>query len=110
MTAVAMPKEQAILVGTLMASFHKWAANHETWKKLYKKTPKDYAVIIETAFSEMQVISPASFDLWWVKEHMRFAKRRTANKIIYREEYKRNVRQLMYHYLCDYVRGKLADA
>lgn len=109
MTSVAVPQEQSIIVGALTSSFHKWAANHPRFKALYKKIPKTYSDIIHAGLSEMHDITPGAFHLWWVKNHMRFGKRNANDKgvPIYREKYKRDINQLMYHFLTDYVRGKL---
>jgi hypothetical protein len=107
---MALTTEQSVIAGALVGAFHRWAGKHPRLKNLYKKIPRDYSVIIEAAFVEMHDISPGAFDLWWVKQHMRWGKRLCSDdkgRMLYREEHKRNIRQLMYHFLTDYCRGKL---
>lgn len=107
---VAASNEHAVIVRAMLTSFHKWATKHTTYGKVYKKIPQHYNQILEDAFVEMHTHTPSSADLWWVKNHMRYSKRLASGKDgkpIYREEHKRRVRELIYHFLTDYCRGKL---
>jgi hypothetical protein len=78
-------------------------------KGLYRKIPRDYSVVVESAFSEMDDVTPAAYEMWWVRNHMRYSNR-IAGAGAYRKDHLRNLHQLMQLFLSDYVRGKLERA
>lgn len=75
-------------------------SKHPKLAKVFDRVTEEHYILIDDAFLEMDDHKPGSYDWWWANNHKRYSK-----KITNRQE--RTVHELMYHFLTDYVRGRL---
>ncbi len=99
--AVTVPQHQ-VIAGALTASFDKWATNHDRYRSMYKKMPREVLQIIACGLAEVEALTPMSWDTWWLREHNRFRKDGV------RQEDKRYITQLVHSFLGDFARGKVS--
>ena len=97
----ALPAHQ-MLARAMQQSFRNWGTKDPQYKRVYRKLTEDGIAIVDCALLEMIDFKPASYDLWWLYEHMRFTKTRN--------EQARLAQELAYNFLCKFVRGDLRDA
>jgi len=88
-----------ILAEAMKASFENWLKKDLKYKKLQKSvTPAMYRLIYK-AFEELDNYRPATYDLWFVINHMQFKEMRQTEKHL--------VGELMYNFLTKYTRNEL---
>lgn len=85
---------------SVVKSFHRWGSKDDKYKKTYRKVDKNAFVILEEGISEMSNLKPATFNLWWVKNHMRYIKKINQDSI-------RLIQELAYHFLTALYYGKI---
>ena len=90
------------LAEVMQAGFRSWASRDQVYKKLYKKISQPGLAMIDTAFSDIMVYTPANFYSWIVHYHM--------NYYDMREDDRRVAIELGVQYLMRYVNGELRRA
>lgn len=91
----------------LVESFDRWGQRPDNrFGGVYKKITDSGRQLISDALTEMSSFEPGpkpgAYEWWWARNNMRYSKK-------IRGDEKRLVDQLMYHFLTDYVGGKLRD-
>lgn len=92
--------EHDLIAGVIVKSFANWAKKDRAYSRLYKKLPEGTLKIAEDGFREINVHHPYQFDVWWLKNHMRYYRS-------YRQEDMKNLYQMVYTFLSIYSRGPI---
>ena len=89
-----------LITKVMQQSFTNWANRDSLYGKHYKKLDEIHLKIVNEAISEINIFTPDQWDVWWLKNHMRYYKQ-------YRQDKMRMTYQMFYQFLSLYSRGKL---
>lgn len=88
-----------ILAEAIKVSFDNWISRDDKFRRLGKKMTQDMYSLLHAGFSEVTNYKPATFNLWFIMNHMRFKTMRQEDKTL--------VNELAYNFLTKYIRNEL---
>lgn len=91
------------LTNALKASLDSWGTKHKTYGTMFKGMNPAARAIAHNFLEETKAIKPGSWEVWWAREHNRFIR----SGVMQRELIV--LHEIMYHFLTDFSRGKLAE-
>lgn len=94
--------EYELMTEVMLKTFNRWGKRDKLYSKHFKNLPDVAFDIITTAFGEINVYHPYHFDVWWLRNHMRF-------RGSYRQEDMKILYQMIYTFLGLFARGGLNE-